>query len=760
MRSRPSALVILAIYAFIATLGVSYYVIRDIASQIAEIQDEEGLYSYQLIKRRPLHRISSDDDNDDRFSKFSADSDVDLNVDVQRSPTFPIKYHIVTQGHPRTATTLLFNMVATSYFLYLLKYDSDKASKLGVMQFKRDDAEKFLKRAEGPYVLKTHNDLSGFLVKDTVLFTAALDKNEAREAMERLTREGHTVAFIQDMESLKENGVLGLVEQYVDGFGLSSEQGKDLADYFSKWEILRQCCGQQMSARWRNDMLPEKFKRKDLSHHPTCPTYDIDEVEQKFMKTNLFSLIEQYSNMLPMNRPSLNDDDLNGTYCSSYNHLVRTEGLSIWGTPGGRPVRSDLDHAIKHQFLLGTEHLEPEGVALLQNNTYRNVWRYPDKEKQAWLETVKNARDKEYEEAAGAEIRESKRRRRRRRHKQQTESSNEELNNDDDSSSDIVDEIEPYQELVSAVERSEDALKKADVSKVRGYDHSHAIFLISFGKEASESTLVERCVLSLRRRGKFKGYVVVLTDASLDRYQNEWESKVIVVNPLPKHFLAEDGTQIRYSKANASLKYKRFKTFVLDYFNLDKRLDAVETIYYLDIDIMAANDLGKMFEGLSSKYGVLQPREERKIFKSRIYFFTPLSKEWPLQGGTFILERSTSHHCLELWRKEIDDFANTVRGRDQDALAKVYKRIESKEETQCELVRMENKNYIALPTPRTFDSIDPLHYPTLIHISNSVFAKRIDEEKQSKLINDVLLLTMEEKQSGKYGKAVVHVGDR
>jgi len=724
------------------------------------MQDEEGLYSYQLIKRPPSHRISSEGDNDDRFSDYSADVIVDLNVDAQRSPTFPIKTHIVTQGHPRTATTLLFNMVATSYFLYLLNHDSENASQLRTIQFKRDDAGKFLKRAEGPYVMKTHNDLSGFLVNDTVLFTAAIDKNEAQEAMERLTRDGHTVAFIQDMESLKEDGVMGLVEKYVGGFGLSSEQGKDLADYFSKWEILRQCCGQQMSARWRNDMLPEKFKRKGLSHHPTCPRYDIDEVEKKFMQTNLFSVIEQYPNMHPMNRPSLNDDDLNGTYCSSYNHLVRTEGLSIWGTPGGRPVRSNLDQAIKHQFLLGTEHLEPEGVALLQNNTYRNVWRYPEEEKKAWLETVKEARDKEYEDAAGAQMQESKRRRRRRRHKQENASSNEERNNDDDSSSDMFDENEGIEESVSVVEISDKATKHTEFSVKRDFDHSHAIFLISFGKEAAESTLVERCVLSLRRRGAFKGYIVVLTDARLDRYQNEWESKVIVMNPLPEHFLAEDGTQIRYSKSNASLKYKRFKTFILDYFNLDDRLDAVETIYYLDIDIMAANGLGRMFEELESKYGVLKPHEKRNDFLSRMYFFTPLSKEWPLQGGTFILERSTSRHCLELWRNEIDDFANTERGRDQDALAKVYNRIEFEEETQCELVRMENENYIALPTPRTFDSIDSLNYPTLIHISNSVFAKRIDEQKQSNLINDVLQLTKEEQESGKYGKAIVRVGDR
>ena len=45
------------------------------------------------------------------------------------------------------------------------------------------------------------------------------------------------------MESLKENGVNGLVKEYVRGYGLSREDERDLIDYFKDWEILRQCCG-------------------------------------------------------------------------------------------------------------------------------------------------------------------------------------------------------------------------------------------------------------------------------------------------------------------------------------------------------------------------------------------------------------------------------------------------------------------------------------------------------------------------------------
>ena len=44
-------------------------------------------------------------------------------------------------------------------------------------------------------------------------------------------------------------------------------------------------------------------------------------------------------------------------------------------------------------------------------------------------------------------------------------------------------------------------------------DQERAIFLISMGRQAAESKIVERFVMSTRRRGSWKGYVVLLTDA-------------------------------------------------------------------------------------------------------------------------------------------------------------------------------------------------------------------------------------------------------
>ncbi len=69
--------------------------------------------------------------------------------------------------------------------------------------------------------------------------------------------------------------------------------------------------------------------------------------------------------------------------------------------------------------------------------------------------------------------------------------------------------------------------KSADILQ---QNHHRAIALISFGESAANSTLVERAVLSIRRRGAFNGPVMVLTDAPEKRYDGVFDEHVIVVN--------------------------------------------------------------------------------------------------------------------------------------------------------------------------------------------------------------------------------------
>jgi hypothetical protein len=60
-----------------------------------------------------------------------------------------------------------------------------------------------------------------------------VDREEARETKRRLREEGFVVAFVQDMESLEEDGIGGLVKQYVRGYQLSEEDEMELNEYFT-----------------------------------------------------------------------------------------------------------------------------------------------------------------------------------------------------------------------------------------------------------------------------------------------------------------------------------------------------------------------------------------------------------------------------------------------------------------------------------------------------------------------------------------------
>ncbi|KAL3800870.1 hypothetical protein ACHAWO_008820 [Cyclotella atomus] len=726
-------LILLTAYATVMTISCSYYFVQSVSRELNERRSSVDYYEEQFLPKR----VGGDDVVDYGRSE--------RNITQSSTSTFPLASHIVTHGRPRTATTLLFNMVAASYFLHLTHTDPSRIPSIHLQLWKREDAaDKVLKREhERTLLLKTHIDLPHFKADNTVIFTAAMDKAEAAETKQQLQKDGYNIAFVQDMESLKQDGIPGLVSQYVSGYQLSSQDQKHLIEYFTSWEIIRQCCGQQMSSKWRNDMMPEQYKRKDLPHHPTCANYDIDEVEQSLMASELYKMMDRYPNLQALNKPSLNDETLNGTYCSSYNHRVKTEGLSFFGTPGGRPVRSGLDWAIKNEYNIGTETLTPAGVKMMEGIGMRELWRREDVEKKVWLKkllrerTVKGA--KSYK--LGLE---------------EIDDSLEFHFGDEENS---VEEDEQVEESQAAIEIP--VIRNPDLQPIasQNFDKSHAIFLISFGTEAAASTLVERCVLSLRRRGRYSGYIVVLTDAPPDRYEHVWDENVIVMHPQKEHMLDEDGEPLHYSKDNMSLKPKRFKTFVLDYVDMDSRLDDVELVYYLDIDILAGDSLDGLFQGLEKQYQVKGYRPKEDV--SKLYFVTPLSKEWPLQSGTMIAERGTSQHCLRLWREEIDAMLKTGRGRDQDALRNIYIRMESGDEKKCQLVRMDNENYISFPTPRNFAKLSAsgAQHANLIHISNSLFAKKIEEEEQNHYIHQILQLSEEEVASGIYGKAVVRAKD-
>ncbi|KAL7526844.1 hypothetical protein ACHAWF_001936, partial [Thalassiosira exigua] len=396
MATKSSQLMLLIIlYAIIVIIAISNRLMGEVSSQLRK----EGQIDESFFRQQKRVDAST-----------RTPRNATISNQTHGAPNFPIKKHIVTQGSPRTATTLLFNMVAVSYFLHLVEHDPHQISRIKLVYWKQqEDYTMILRKAKSPRIIKTHLSLDNFRSKNSVVFTAAEDKKEAATMKRNLEHEGHTVAFVQDMKMVKSKGGLyQLVQEYVAGYGLSEKDEANLMEYFSMWQVLRQCCGQQMSKHWRNDMMPKQFKDRYLKSHLSCASYDIDSIEQTFMNTEIYAMIQKYQNIQSLNKPSLNDPILNGTYCSSYNDLIRTQGLNFWGNPGGKHKESKLDGAIKEQMKLGRSNLKQRDAYLLFPSSnlplsvrmkiplsvrMKKMCNLTEEEKKEWLKAVLAARE-------------------------------------------------------------------------------------------------------------------------------------------------------------------------------------------------------------------------------------------------------------------------------------------------------------------------------------------------------------------------------
>jgi hypothetical protein len=293
--------------------------------------------------------------------------------------------------------------------------------------------------------------------------------------------------------------------------------------------------------------------------------------------------------------------------------------------------------------------------------------------------------------------------------------------------------------------------------------NTRAIFLLSMGKDAAQSTIVERCLLSMRRRGKFIGLVILLTDAPTARYQTleRYDPYFVVLHPLPEDWRWD---------LSKDMPYKRFKTYILDYLELDSRLKPVQLVYYLDIDIVVGRPLQTMFEDLERTYKVRpvtnnidhygqQRQQDNHLGEfSRMSFFKGNWPWRPLQGGQFILERHNSNYCLKRWRYWID--AYPLDDKDQSALTRILQEDKDCQArsncsfSPCHLTIMEQHPHLQFVNETTMIELTRTgNFPTLVHIKNTEHADWIPDSVQDPFFQQILHLTPAE--AGWIGKTQI-----
>ena len=201
----------------------------------------------------------------------------------------------------------------------------------------------FAKQALHKYsVIKMHH------INDTILQTLPSDswifmtysnalKDNKKNILEENTRKIKnmkiSIPYVADFDMVSKRGHTMIME-YQTYFNLSDSQKEHTLVYMRYWDILRICCGRQMSADWRNQLNPissyQQHHYKNSTAYPACEMYNISEVERLFMETYVYQHFAHIPSLSDaIGKPSTVDGKLDGTYCDRCNKNIVVKGLNF-----------------------------------------------------------------------------------------------------------------------------------------------------------------------------------------------------------------------------------------------------------------------------------------------------------------------------------------------------------------------------------------------------------------------------------------------
>ncbi len=128
----------------------------------------------------------------------------------------------------------------------------------------------------------------------------------------------------QPPSELRRKGWEHFATKYADAFRLTTPQRDALDEYTRHWEVLRRCCGTQMSSSWRAAL---QGTAADHGQAHACAAHDLDAVEAALMTTEVYRRFGARDKHL--RSLSLRDGDLNGSYCRWANEQVGRRALAF-----------------------------------------------------------------------------------------------------------------------------------------------------------------------------------------------------------------------------------------------------------------------------------------------------------------------------------------------------------------------------------------------------------------------------------------------
>jgi hypothetical protein len=272
-----------------------------------------------------------------------------------------------------------------------------------------------------------------------------------------------------------------------------------------------------------------------------------------------------------------------------------------------------------------------------------------------------------------------------------------------------------------------------------------AIVMISMGS-ATKSRNVQRCILSIRRRGLFEGPIIVITDLTGEKHGNyqrqilEWDKNTDVLEAKPEHLQASN-----QPKRLNHMGFKRFKTVVWDYVE-----DAsIHRVLYVDIDVVVGKPLKDFFDYYEES--VAQNFQDAPTSASFVSHFVSQERKrqepgkYVAHGGLMVLDRQHSPICLSAWQRVFDKKPKIKW--DQVLLAKAIEKQAkmAKEDASvgtCSIHELDMDLHVLFPEET---DLQTTNLKTFIHITR-LRAGRIDKHVQEDYLTSVLKLDEKERK--------------
>lgn len=199
---------------------------------------------------------------------------------------------VIQYGKPRSATTL--QSEALCDIMLLIKGSSVRCGFVSDL-----NSQEQMNQVQSEFrVIKTHQPPEKWpqhMFKDNAwfFFTGDDGTNWQSEAARLANDLGRDVKYVQLRDNLAMHGYT-VVSDYQQIFDLDKSQVESLLTYLRYWDVIRQCCGDQMSQDWRatlqNDTAHELHWTLEDAAYPACEIYDLDTVQSNMLNTKLSRL--------------------------------------------------------------------------------------------------------------------------------------------------------------------------------------------------------------------------------------------------------------------------------------------------------------------------------------------------------------------------------------------------------------------------------------------------------------------------------------